>query len=119
MSRTIRALSCAVLALAGCASTPPDGAVDAARTAVTANPAIAERLGADYRATYVPDRSVESASLGTRVLFDVLGEKGSGEAEVQVGRRGEGPWVADHVNLTYFDRWTLRQKDGAWQPDPR
>ena len=105
------------LALAGCASSPPQGAVDEAATAVRANPELTAIFGEGYTARYDEDDSISSASLGTRVQFGCEGPKGSGTACVQFGHREER-WTADNVSVTLHQHTRLKKVDGAWKAEP-
>lgn len=116
MTRSIRGTLVA-LALAGCASSPPQGAVEEATTAVRANPELTAIFGEGYAARYDEERSVSSASLGTRVEFGCEGPRGSGTAYVQFGHHEER-WTADNVSVTLHQHTRLKKVDGAWKVEP-
>lgn len=118
MSRKLAVLAlAALLAFPGCGSAPPRGAIEDATKQVTNNPELKKIFGDDYKATYTESGSLRSASVGTRVNFDLIGSAGSGNADVQYGYGPEeGPWVPGPMSVTFNKRTTLRLDGGAWKP---
>ena len=74
-------------------------------------------MGEGYTASYLPDESVSSASLGTRVEFRLSGSKAPGHAQVQLGLKE--PWDANNVEVTVEQHTYLKRDGGQWKAEDR
>jgi hypothetical protein len=113
-----------VLSTSGCAvmTPPPDEAFTGVEQSLATGSLLIKLFGENASMTR-SDKSEQSASIGTRVVFNVTGSRGNGTIDVQADRdAADQPWHAHIATVTFEGgepvRYEFNDYDGVWTVMP-